>query len=79
MLNISLPESIKAFVEQQVAKGAYDNANEYILYLICKEQERIELVESLLLAGLDSGTPIETNDEWWESKPISLVQGLESK
>jgi antitoxin ParD1/3/4 len=33
-LNISLPETLQSFVEQQVAKGGYSNADEYILHLI---------------------------------------------
>jgi Arc/MetJ-type ribon-helix-helix transcriptional regulator len=33
-LNISLPETVQTFVEQQVTKGGYSNISEYILHLI---------------------------------------------
>ena len=76
-LNISLPESIQAFIEQQVAKGDYRTVNDYILHLIRQEQAKIGRVESLLLDGLDSGEPIEVTDDWWEQKRIQLMQGLQ--
>ncbi|WRH68904.1 MAG: type II toxin-antitoxin system ParD family antitoxin [Planktothrix sp. GU0601_MAG3] len=74
LLNLSLPESIQTFVEQQVAKGGYANANEYILDLLRQEQVKIERVESLLLEGLESGEPIELTDEWWDQKRSQLIQ-----
>ncbi|SKB14956.1 putative transcriptional regulator [Planktothrix sp. PCC 11201] len=74
LLNLSLPESIQTFVEQQVAKGGYGNANEYILDLLRQEQVKIERVESLLLEGLESGEPIELTDEWWDQKRSQLIQ-----
>ena len=76
-LNISLPESIQVFIEQQVAKGDYRTANDYILHLIRQEQAKIARVESLLLDGLDSGKTMEVTDEWWEKKREQLVQGLQ--
>ena len=76
-LNISLPETIQSFVEQQVAKGGYSNANEYILHLILQEQAKAARVEALLLEGLDSGEPIEVTDSWWEQKHTQLIQRLQ--
>jgi len=76
-LNISLPESIQAFIEQQVAKGNYGTVNDYILHLIRQEQSKIARVESLLLEGLDSGEPMEITDEWWERKRAQLVQEIQ--
>ncbi len=71
-LNISLPETIQSFVEQQVAKGDYSNASEYILHLILQEQAKAARVEALLLEGLDSGEPIEVTNGWWEQKRTQL-------
>ena len=76
-LNISLPETIQSFVEQQVDKGGYSNVSEYILHLILQEQAKAARVEALLLEGLDSGEPIEATDDWWEQKRIQLMQGLQ--
>ncbi|MHC5599296.1 MAG: ribbon-helix-helix domain-containing protein [Nostoc sp.] len=46
-INISLPESMKAFIEEQVAQGGYGSVSEYLQELIiqdqkCKMQEHIE-------------------------------------
>jgi antitoxin ParD1/3/4 len=72
-LNISLPEIIQSFVEQQVAKGGYSNADEYILHLILQEQAKAARVETLLLEGLDCGESIEVTDDWWEQKCTQLA------
>jgi antitoxin ParD1/3/4 len=72
-LNISLPETIQSFVDQQVTKGGYSNANEYILHLIVQEQAKAAQVEALLLEGLDSGQLIEATDDWWEQKRTQLI------
>jgi hypothetical protein len=41
MLNISLPEQVKAFVEEQAKAAGYDSTNEYVYQLIVREQERV--------------------------------------
>lgn len=76
-LNISLPETIQSFVEQQVELGGYSNASEYILHLILQEQAKAVRVEALLLEGFDSGEPITVTDDWWEHKRTQLMQGLQ--
>ena len=76
-LNLPLPDSIQKFINEQVAIGGYSNAAEYILHLIRQEQARAARVESLLLAGLDSGNSIEITDDWWEQKRAQLVQKLD--
>ncbi len=76
-LNLPLPDSIQKFINEQVAIGGYSNAAEYILHLIRQEQARAAPVESLLLAGLDSGNSIEITEDWWEQKRAQLVQKLD--
>ncbi|BBD66917.1 hypothetical protein NIES4072_58050 [Nostoc commune NIES-4072] len=39
-IQISLPESMKVFVEEQVAKGGYSSASEYLQELIFQDQQR---------------------------------------
>jgi antitoxin ParD1/3/4 len=75
-LNISLPESMEDFISEQVAKGDYSTASEYIGHLIRQELERVTKtqIETLLLEGLDSGESIEITDEWWEQKRTELVE-----
>ena len=77
-LNISLPEEMRSFVEEQVTQQGYSTASEYIRHLIRQERERVEQkkIEQLLLEGLDSGELINITDEWWEQKKAALVQKI---
>jgi len=52
-MNISLPDSLKSFVDEQVAKGGYGTSSEYVRELIRNEQDRQRL-HDLLLAGATS-------------------------
>jgi antitoxin ParD1/3/4 len=65
-LNISLPGSLKTFVEAQIAEGGYSTASEYIRGLIREAQRKQveEKIESLLLDGL-KGEGIQLTKEWW--------------
>lgn len=64
-LNISLPESMRAFIDEQIAKGDYSTASEYIRDLIRQDQKQATQMklEAILLEGLDSGESIEVTDE----------------
>ena len=52
-MNISLPEPLKSFVDNQVSEGDYSSSSEYLRELIRKEQDRISL-RRLLLEGMES-------------------------
>lgn len=39
-MNVSLPDSLKAWVEEQVATGRYSSASDYVRDLIRRDQER---------------------------------------
>ena len=68
-MNIALPEGMKDFVLQQVNEGGYSTASEYVRELIRADQKRKagERLETLLLAGLDSGKPTRlTRKDWAE-------------
>lgn len=52
-MNISLPNSLKSFVDDQVASQGYGSSSEYVRYLIRRDQERHRL-RDLLLEGLES-------------------------
>jgi antitoxin ParD1/3/4 len=52
-MNVSLPEALKAFVDQQVAERGYGTASEYVRELIRKDQERLHL-RRLLLSGAEA-------------------------
>lgn len=61
-MNISLPEQMKQWVEDQVATGRYANASDYIRDLVRQSQDEqaerergIAEVQSLIDEGLESG------------------------
>ena len=58
-MNISLPESLKSFVDEQVDKRGFGTSSEYVRELIRHDQDRVRLRE-LLLAGAASrpGAPV---------------------
>ena len=49
-MNISLPEGLKVFVDEQVASRGYGTSSEYVRELIRRDQDRQRL-RSLLLEG----------------------------
>ena len=49
-MNISLPESLKTFVDEQVSQRGYGTSSEYLRELIRKDQDRLHL-KGLLLEG----------------------------
>ena len=49
-MNISLPDTLKSFVDQQVSTRGYGTSSEYVRELIRKDQDRLQL-RALLLAG----------------------------
>lgn len=65
-MNISLPEPLKLFVEEQVRGGGYSTASEYLRELIREAQRRKERreLEAGLLAGLQGPTSEMTSDDW---------------
>ena len=52
-MNISLPDSLKEFVDRQVATAGYGTSSEYVRELIRRDQDRKRLNE-ILLAGAQS-------------------------
>ena len=52
-MNISLPDTLKSFVDEQVSQRGYGTSSEYVRELIRRDQERLQL-RNLLLAGAGS-------------------------
>lgn len=64
-MNISLPDPMKQYVEDQVTAGAYSSASEYVRELVRADQKRHakEQLEQVLLSAINSGDPIEVTSE----------------
>lgn len=68
-MNISLPEPVKSFIDEQVERVGYSSPSEYIRDVVRRDQnERAQdHLEQLLMEGLDSGNPIPVNPEYWNN------------
>ena len=55
-MNVSLPDSLKSFVDEQVARRGYGTSSEYVRELICADQDRQRLREPLLEGAASPAT-----------------------
>lgn len=57
-MNVSLPDPMKTWVEQQAKAGKYSNSSDYVRDLIRKDQEKADKIANLQMRvekGLRSG------------------------
>ncbi len=52
-MNISLPETLRNFVDSQVSEGDYGSSSEYVRDVLRKEQDRVRL-RKLIMDGAAS-------------------------
>lgn len=64
-MNISLPDSLKSFVDEQVSQRGYGTSSEYVRELIRKDQDRLQL-RNLLLAGAASPPTASADASYFE-------------
>lgn len=64
-MNISLPDSLKAFVDEQVIQRGYGTSSEYMRDLIRKDQDRLHL-RGVLLEGAASAQAAPVGDAYFE-------------
>jgi len=67
-VTISLPESLRAFIDHQLATKGYGNVSEYFRSLLREAQKEEEdgRLEVLLLEGLASGDDVPVTPEFWK-------------
>ena len=75
-MNISLPDNLRAFVEDCVSKEGYSTASEYFRELVRADQKRRAeaRLEALLLEGINSGEPIPVTPEYIQEKLRKLME-----
>ena len=78
-MNVSLPDALKAFVDDQIAKGGYSSASEYVRELIRRAQkqaaqERLEVTPRVLFQKLKVGPPRD-----FLRRPGTVVSGRQRK
>lgn len=75
-MNISLPEPLKQFVDDQIATGRYSSVSEYVRELIRADEKRKaeEHLETLLLEGLRGEEALFNREEWQAIRREALSQ-----
>ncbi len=79
-ITISLPASLKAYVDEQVTQSGYASADEYFLALVLLDQrlqKTQDSLDSLLAEGLESldrGEGIEATEAWWDQERNDLIK-----
>ncbi len=68
-VNISLPDTMRTYVEEETKNGGYSSVSEYMRALIREDQRRKtqERIENQLLEGLRSGEAQQLDSAQWES------------
>jgi antitoxin ParD1/3/4 len=74
-MSISLPDSIKEFVDQQVGTAGYGTANEHVRELIRRDQDRLQL-RRLLLDGARSPSAGFGESEYFDSLRSGIKKRL---
>ena len=77
-MTISLPDPLRQFVESEVVSGNYGSASELFREMVRERQKQKnqERLETLLLAGLEGGEPIEVTKEYLEKRREDLRERL---
>jgi antitoxin ParD1/3/4 len=80
-INISLPESMKVYIDEQIAKGGYGTVSEFFRDLIRQDQKRKakEHLETLLLEGLESGSSTPMSAQNWEEIRQAVQEKIAQK
>jgi antitoxin ParD1/3/4 len=77
-MNVSLPDAMKAWVEERSRSGRYSNASDYVRDLIRRDQDRaakIAHIQALVDEALTSGESQRTMDEI-EAEALSRIAAL---
>ena len=79
VVNVSLPDQMKDYIEERLREGRFSSTSEYIRDLVREDQKRRsdERLEALLLEGLESGQPIDVDDDYIQRKRSELLPRLE--
>ena len=80
-MNVSLPDSMAEYIQQQVARLGYENAGDYFCELVQADQlhkERLA-IEAEVLRGLECQERIVMTDEVWNTMRDEIQQRRKQK
>ena len=77
-MNISLPETLKTFVDEQVSQRGYGTSSEYVRELIRKDHDRLHL-RNLLLKGAGSKAAAPADKAYFDALRDRVGSATKSK
>ncbi len=77
-MNISLPDTLKSFVDEQVNQRGYGTSSEYVRELIRKDHDRLHL-RKLLLKGAGSKSAAPADKTYFDSLRDRVLSGTKPK
>jgi antitoxin ParD1/3/4 len=77
-MNISLPDALKSFVDEQVSQRGYGPSSEYVRELIRRDQDRQQL-RNLLLAGAASAPAAPADTSYFEGLRDRVRKGARAR
>lgn len=77
-MNISLPDTLKSFVDEQVGQRGYGTSSEYVRELIRKDHDRQHL-RNLLLEGAGSRAAAPADKAYFTSLRERVQSGTKPK
>jgi antitoxin ParD1/3/4 len=80
-VTISLPESLKEFIDSEVQTKGYGNVSEYVRGLLraAQTKDADARLQALLLQGLTSGKDISVTQDFWKELKVDAAQILARK
>ena len=80
-MNISLPDQLKEFIDEQVGSGRYSSVSEYVRELVRNDERRKaqERLEEMLMQGIQSGEPTEMTRQDWDDVRREAVKQFEAR
>jgi putative addiction module CopG family antidote len=80
-MNVSLPGRLKTYVDGKVASGVYGSTSEFVREAIreklqrdIERQQARSAVAGKLIEGIESGDPIEFDDQYFARKKQTLLR-----
>ena len=73
-MNVSLPESLKQYIDQKVAADGFSSASEYVRDLVRQDQIRQaeRQLTALLAEGIASGPAVPVTNSFWTERRARL-------
>lgn len=63
-MNVSLPDELKSYVDDQVRSHGFSTTSEYVRELIRRDRDRARL-RAMLVQGLESPTAVPANEVYF--------------